>query len=72
MSLSILQLKQSFILFRRADGATLHARKATRLKSALSAIYRALNIDSLPGGVQKPWCDIITLPETFVVPYDVF
>jgi len=39
--------------FRRADGGALHVRKATRPESALAAIYQALNIDPLPGGVQK-------------------
>lgn len=39
--------------FRRADGGTLHVRKATRPESALAAIYQALAIDPLPGGVKK-------------------
>ena len=39
--------------FRRADGGTLHVRKATRPETALAAIYQALNIDPLPGGVKK-------------------
>ena len=39
--------------FRRADGATLHVRKTTRPEPALAAIYQALNIDPLPGGIQK-------------------
>jgi len=39
--------------FRRADGGTLHVRKATRPESALAAIYQALTIDPLPGGVKK-------------------
>ena len=39
--------------FRRADGGTLHVRKATRPESALAAIYQALAIDPLPGGIKK-------------------
>ena len=39
--------------FRRADGKALHIRKATRLETELAAIYQALNLDPLPGGVQK-------------------
>jgi hypothetical protein len=37
----------------RADGGTLHVRKATRPESALAAIYQVLAIDPLPGGVKK-------------------
>lgn len=39
--------------FRRADGRTLHVRKATQAEPAQLAIYRALGIDSQPGGVRK-------------------
>lgn len=39
--------------FRRADGGALHVRKATRPEPELAAIYQALNLDPLPGGVQK-------------------
>ena len=39
--------------FQRAEGGALHIRKATRPESELAAIYQALNIDPLPGGVQK-------------------
>ena len=39
--------------FRRADGGTLHVRKATRPETELAAIYQALHLDPLPGGVQK-------------------
>jgi hypothetical protein len=39
--------------FRRADGRALHVRKATRAESEQLAVYRALNLDSAPGGVYK-------------------
>ncbi len=39
--------------FRRVDDRTLHVRKATRPEPELAAIYQALNLDPLPGGVQK-------------------
>ena len=39
--------------FRRADGRSLHLRKATRPETELAEIYQALNLDPLPGGVQK-------------------
>lgn len=39
--------------FRRADGGTLHVRKATRPETKLAAIYHALDLDPLPGGIQK-------------------
>ena len=39
--------------FRRADGRTLHVRKATRAEPPQQAIYRALGIDPEPGGIQK-------------------
>ena len=39
--------------FRRADGATLHVRKATRAEPPQQAIYDALGIDSAPGGIRK-------------------
>ena len=39
--------------FRRADGRALHVRKATRAEPEQLAIYRALNLNSAPGGVCK-------------------
>ncbi len=39
--------------FRRADGRSLHVRKATRPETELAEIYHALNLNPLPGGVQK-------------------
>ena len=39
--------------FRRADGATLHVRKATRAEPPQQAIYDALGIGSAPGGIRK-------------------
>ena len=39
--------------FQRAEGGALHIRKATRPEPELTAIYQALNLDPLPGGVQK-------------------
>lgn len=39
--------------FRRADGRSLHVRKATRPETELAEIYQALNLNPLPGGVQK-------------------
>ena len=39
--------------FRRADGATLHVRKATRAEPSQQAIYDSLGIDSAPGGIRK-------------------
>lgn len=39
--------------FRRADGGSLHVRKATRPETELAEIYQALNLNPLPGGVQK-------------------
>ena len=39
--------------FRRADGATLHVRKATRAEPPQQAIYGALGIDPAPGGTRK-------------------
>ena len=39
--------------FRRTDGRSLHVRKATRPETELAEIYQALNLSSLPGGVQK-------------------
>ena len=39
--------------FRRADGRTLHVRKATRAEPPQQAIYEALGIDSTPGGTRK-------------------
>jgi hypothetical protein len=43
--------------FRRADGRSLHVRKATRPETELAEIYQSLNLNlnlnPLPGGVQK-------------------
>ena len=39
--------------FRRADGRTLHVRKATRAEPAQLAIIQALGSDPSPGGIQK-------------------
>ena len=39
--------------FRRADGRTLHVRKATRAEAPQQAIYDALGIDGAPGGMRK-------------------
>ena len=39
--------------FRMADGRTLHVRKATRAEPEALAIYQALNINPLPGGIVK-------------------
>lgn len=39
--------------FRRADGRTLHVRKATRPEAELANIYHALQLNSLPGGILK-------------------
>ena len=39
--------------FRRADGRTLHVRKATRAEPAQLAILQALGSDPSPGGIQK-------------------
>ena len=39
--------------FRRADGRTLHVRKATRAEPSQQAIYEALGIDHAPGGIRK-------------------
>lgn len=39
--------------FRRADGRTLHVRKATRAEPPQRAIYDALGIGSTPGGTRK-------------------
>ncbi|WP_181258764.1 hypothetical protein [Nitrosomonas nitrosa] len=41
--------------FQCADGRTLHVRKAKRPEPELAAIYRALNLDPLPGGVIKTY-----------------
>jgi hypothetical protein len=41
--------------FQRADGGALDIRKATRQETELAAIYQALNLDPLPGGVQKTY-----------------
>ena len=39
--------------FRRADGRTLHVRKATRAEAPQLAIYDALGIHHAPGGTRK-------------------
>ena len=39
--------------FRRADGRTLHVRKATRAEAPQQAIYDALGVGSAPGGTRK-------------------
>jgi len=39
--------------FKRADGRTLHVRKATRAEPEALAIYQALNINPMPGGIVK-------------------
>ena len=39
--------------FRRADGHTLHVRKATRAEPPQQAIYDALGVDPEPGGIRK-------------------
>ena len=39
--------------FRRADGRTLHVRKATRAEPPQHAIYDALGVDPEPGGIRK-------------------
>ena len=39
--------------FRRADGSTLHVRKATRAEPDQRAIYDALGVDPAPGGIRK-------------------
>ena len=41
------------VTFRRADGRTLHVRKATRVEPPQQAIYAALGIDSTPGWIRK-------------------
>jgi len=41
--------------FQRANGGALHIRKATRPETELAAIYQALNLDPMPGGVQKTY-----------------
>lgn len=38
---------------RRADGRTLHVRKATRAEPEQLRIYQALGIDPAPGGIAK-------------------
>jgi transposase len=39
--------------FKRADGRTLHVRKATWAEPEALAIYQALNVNSAPGGIVK-------------------
>ena len=41
------------VTFRRADGRTLHVRKATRAEAPQQAIYDALGVNSAPGGIRK-------------------
>jgi len=41
------------VSFQRADGRSLHVRKATRPETELAKIYQALTLNPLPGGVQK-------------------
>jgi hypothetical protein len=38
---------------RRADGGAIHIRKATRAEPEQLAIYQALNINPVPGGISK-------------------
>lgn len=40
-------------MLRRADGRTLHVRKATRAEPAQLAIYHALGVNPAPGGIKK-------------------
>ena len=40
-------------VFRRADGRTLHVRKATQAEPGQQAIYDALGVPSSPGGIRK-------------------
>ena len=47
------RLQRITATFRRADGATLHVRKATRAEPPQQAIYDALSIDPAPGGIRK-------------------
>jgi len=44
---------EHYFTFRRADGRTLHVRKATRAEPPQQAIYDALSIGSTPGGTRK-------------------
>ena len=53
--------------FRRADGATLHVRKATRAEPSQQAIYDALGIDPAPRGIRKTVVQM-TLEHAVVVP----
>jgi transposase len=39
--------------FKRTDGRTLHVRKATRAEPEALAIYQALNLNPMPGGIVK-------------------
>nr|WP_294528857.1 hypothetical protein [uncultured Rhodopila sp.] len=39
--------------FRQRDGRVLHVRKSTVAEPALRAVYDALGIDAVPGGVRK-------------------
>jgi hypothetical protein len=40
-------------MLRRAEGRTLHVRKATRAEPAQLAIYHALGVNSAPEGIKK-------------------
>ena len=40
-------------IFQRTDGRSLHVRKSTRPETELAEIYQALELNPLPGGVQK-------------------
>jgi hypothetical protein len=41
------------VVMKRADGKTIHLRKATRAEPNQEAIYQALGIPMQPGSVQK-------------------
>ena len=53
--------------FRRADGRTLHVRKATRAEPPQQAIYDALTLDPEPGGIRKTIVSL--LQHAAVVPH---
>ena len=53
--------------FQRADVRTVHVRKATCAESPQQALYDALGIDSVPGGVRKTVVSPV-LTQTPVVP----
>jgi len=48
----------------RADGRTLHVRKATRAEPDARAIYQALNLNPAPGGILKLIVVTSTAPMT--------